>query len=817
MWLLDVRKFQLRFFDNIDNAPPFAALSHCWEANEVTFADLRDPDKAARKAGHLKLRRACQTAEGLGLQWLWADTVCINRSSSAELTESVNSSFRWYRQCQVCIVHLSDYPSNEQQPADVKTTLSRCRWVRRAWTLQELIAPSKVQFYDENWVCIGSKDSLIPVLSEITRIDTAALEDPECLFDFSVGRRMSWAAKREARHVEDIAYALVGLFGVSLPVLYGEGRRAFIKLQEEIMKETEDASLFAWKSHDDQKYRGLLAHSPSEFRHFASRPSTAPLKIRGDIFISSAGFTIEDHFGSHGAAQDVILALYGDEEPDKSPIGVIFKEWNDRWVRSTPQLILNLSSLPVDSTRRIRVKRDIDERTSGMISRAVTQGGNLHQRAAGISKQAPAPKREGTGESLAQPSYVTHPQSPRTGSSSIGRLVPNHYAKSVDTETIWSGIGTAPTVSLAPRGEPCNPSYIASTSAMTSPRIRCASPENIGCHAAAPVVEEELSIYNGTASECDDSGEDDMQLFMVPPPTQLQLDPDHTFATVKDELTEHALDEFPHYLSSNSYSKRAKKETTGSASKRRKSESFDAHVEIQKPTDLEDEDMVVVGYRKLCRPALACPFYRRNPAKYRECLKTAHLPDIKALKQHLWTDHRRPYFCSVCRTIFETAAACSDHVRRRECTEREEPEIEGITEDEVQGLAHKLNPSLSLQDRWFHIWDIVFPGEEHPLQPCLSGNLETLVCLLREFWAEHGEELTSEFLDARKMLEYSVQDEERNLKALYVTVLEQLIEKAVSRLGDGEVGATNIVTTWNVMDVVQGLRSQHTISFGATM
>jgi len=136
--------------------------------------------------------------------------------------------------------------------------------------IEELIAPTFVEFYDEAWNEIGSKLSLCEKISEVTSIDPAVLlgfDPTKC----TVAERMSWAASRSTTRIEDAAYSLMGLFKVFMPMLYGEGNRAFTRLQEEIMKQTEDYTIFAWKaSFLNGRHRGILAHSPDEFLEHAN-------------------------------------------------------------------------------------------------------------------------------------------------------------------------------------------------------------------------------------------------------------------------------------------------------------------------------------------------------------------------------------------------------------------------------------------------------------------------------------------------------------------------------------------------------------------
>lgn len=149
--------------------------------------------------------------------------------------------------------------------------------------IEELIGPAIVKFYDSNWVGFGTKDDLCQQISDITGIDHHVLRgaDPTKL---TVAERMSWASERSTSRIEDIAYSLMGLFNVFMPMLYGEGNQTFIRLQEEIMKQSEDYTIFAWKSGESESLRhGLLAHSPSEFES----SSRSQARIQGTVQVLS--------------------------------------------------------------------------------------------------------------------------------------------------------------------------------------------------------------------------------------------------------------------------------------------------------------------------------------------------------------------------------------------------------------------------------------------------------------------------------------------------------------------------------------------------
>lgn len=254
----------LELVDFTKDVPPYAILSHTWKDQEVIFQDMNDLTKAAKKKGFTKIKATCNTALKAGYQYCWVDTCCIDKSSSAELSEAINSMFAWYQRSAVCIAYLSDL--NLDRDASLEEQLRQCRWFTRGWTLQELIAPHHVDFYDQSWHRFASKSELGAILSNITRIEEGVLRGEIRCDDVLIGKRMSWASGRTTTREEDIAYCLLGIFDVNMPLLYGEGPKAFTRLEEEIIKSSMDLSIFAWKSLDSsQHYSGLLAALPSEF------------------------------------------------------------------------------------------------------------------------------------------------------------------------------------------------------------------------------------------------------------------------------------------------------------------------------------------------------------------------------------------------------------------------------------------------------------------------------------------------------------------------------------------------------------------------
>jgi hypothetical protein len=216
-----------------EDLPPYAILSHIWgyDSEEVTFEDLVEGGSRQGKAGYDKIKFCGEQAARDGLQYFWVDSCCIKKSSDAELSEAINSMFRWYRCAAKCYVYLSDVSIKAFRSQE--SAFRDSRWFTRGWTLQELIAPATVQFFSKEGELLGDKESLKQQIYEITGIPLTALSGSP-LSSFSVEARMQWAAGRRTTRKEDRAYCLLGIFDVFMPPIYGEGENAFIRLQEAI-------------------------------------------------------------------------------------------------------------------------------------------------------------------------------------------------------------------------------------------------------------------------------------------------------------------------------------------------------------------------------------------------------------------------------------------------------------------------------------------------------------------------------------------------------------------------------------------------------
>ena len=225
-----------------EEIPEYAILSHTWGADEeeVTFKDLQE-GVGKRKSGYLKLEFCAEQARNDRIRNFWVDTCCIDKTNNVELNTAITSMFRWYQKAKKCYVYLCDVPRQRLTRGDCPdngdiwlSDFRECRWLTRGWTLQELLAPQVVEFYDKTGRRLGDKASLERHICEITGIPAKALRGRH-LSAFSVEERLSWSRSRKTKKPEDLAYSLAGVCGISLVPIYGEGGdKAMARLRREI-------------------------------------------------------------------------------------------------------------------------------------------------------------------------------------------------------------------------------------------------------------------------------------------------------------------------------------------------------------------------------------------------------------------------------------------------------------------------------------------------------------------------------------------------------------------------------------------------------
>ncbi|MCJ1422053.1 hypothetical protein MMC32_008422 [Xylographa parallela] len=306
LWLLNTSSYERRR----EASSKYAILSHRWTSHprigdEIDFQSLNpgalrghntglshhasdESDEDRARCPLCKIKGACAKAKGQSIDWLWVDTCCIDKMNAVEYTRAINSMFEYYRAATVCYGYLYDVAWLSNTPKELRFASKdpersgmASEWFERGWTLQELLAPHNMEFYDRKWTFMGAKKDLTEHLSHVTRIDKRYLLDSREIKKASLATRLSWMAGRTTGYVEDIAYSMLGILDVNMPAQYGEGAKAFMRLQRMLMESSTDDSIFAWTIPKEglKCYRvlgklelwnpsswGLLAPSPDCFR-----------------------------------------------------------------------------------------------------------------------------------------------------------------------------------------------------------------------------------------------------------------------------------------------------------------------------------------------------------------------------------------------------------------------------------------------------------------------------------------------------------------------------------------------------------------------
>jgi hypothetical protein len=301
MWLLsrsDHGGYRLTEFYDEGDVPPYAILSHrCLQpdAAEPTFQDLRE-GLGQEKLDYRKIVFCGDQAERDGLEYFWVDTCCINKENHTEHQHALRSMFHWYRRSEKCYVYLNDVRGSDTSiiPRSWDSEFHKSSWFTRGWTLQELLAPRSVEFFTYEGARLGSKILLAEQISKITRIPASALNG-RTLSQFSREERFGWSRSRETTIPEDRAYSLLGIFGVDMPIAYGEGAGGAIRRLEEAIERRNICirDIRLSDPRDDKKRieeakGGLLkdaycwALQTSEFQEWCSTEDSSILWIKGD-------------------------------------------------------------------------------------------------------------------------------------------------------------------------------------------------------------------------------------------------------------------------------------------------------------------------------------------------------------------------------------------------------------------------------------------------------------------------------------------------------------------------------------------------------
>jgi hypothetical protein len=359
MRLINTTTQTLDEFESADT-PPYAIVSHTWTNGEITYQDLAHERNAGKEAGYAKLDNGCKVAAAAGFDYLWLDTCCIDKTNNVELSEAINSMFQWYKNASICFAYLADVPESADPPA-ANSPFSRSKWFTRGWTLQELLAPSEVMFLANDWTEIGHKTAFVSLITEITGIPSDFLLG-EDLEHASIAMRLSWASCRKTTKAEDIAYCLLGIFDIQMPLLYGEREAgAFRRLQQEIMKTSDDQSIFAWMKDSPHKPLydssarqtfSLLAHSPASFRNSGNIVEAEAPVVSGYL----DGIRTPTVFNNKG----LHLSLPIIQKGDRRVLAIL--NCSDLGQETEQRIAIWLHDVSTNGGRYIRVKRQQFER-----------------------------------------------------------------------------------------------------------------------------------------------------------------------------------------------------------------------------------------------------------------------------------------------------------------------------------------------------------------------------------------------------------------------------------------------------------------------
>ncbi|KIK99527.1 hypothetical protein PAXRUDRAFT_30473 [Paxillus rubicundulus Ve08.2h10] len=318
----------------------YAIFSHRWGIGEPSFYEMSNKRCGGQVMptgpGFEKLLQFCEKARtDYGCAYVWSDTCCINKESSTDLEEAIRSMYRWYADADICIVYLARSSSVDDFTMEP--------WFARGWTLQELLAPKKMRFYGKEWTPIfpsanagregaleeydlsgehpdlsndKENELLLGALAEVTGIPVFDLRDfrPGCNRVF---QKMIWTSKRRTTRIEDVAYSLLGIFDVTMPIAYGEGNRAFYRLMEVIAQRCDEPGFFAWAG-PHSRYSNVFPLSPASYGRLDSQMvstlARADLFACGDLafVITKSGLSV------------TLLLLLLDEYPSVSENGDVF-------------------------------------------------------------------------------------------------------------------------------------------------------------------------------------------------------------------------------------------------------------------------------------------------------------------------------------------------------------------------------------------------------------------------------------------------------------------------------------------------------------
>lgn len=705
---------------------PYATLSDPYSA--PGHDGLHPFDSAALQGMSQQaiIDKACHLALHKGLNHIWIESVCVNRDSRADVSEAINSGWKYFQSAALCLVYLPDLPCRTSQPDE--ETLGLSRYWSRAWSLQELVFASRICFYDSRWHLRGdtSSEGFSSLLSRVMGIDGDVLAKRKSVREISIARRMSWGGGRISPRAEDLSYALLGIFGIRMPIAYGEGEEsAFRRLQEEILRTTSDMTLFAWTSLDDTLPRGIFARSIEEFRSFGQTElASAPFHLDGFATLTSQGVLIRGKCLEQNGDLFLDLGMQQNEHSHAKRCGILIRKspygTYHRVSSSMTQMVLADESAKF--MQLIVEAGDVStaETSNDQYPAHIPPPWNLasRQKESDSSSNETVEMSNSCYVSSDDSCFATNESSTFHHSPQPRSLINSPLPEGNDID--WVNLGESWTSSgrLGPFHQESDQmsaeesDYDASMFFTKEATAKTSSP-------VGKIAEASNEVISGSAVSSNEMGatsEDGIS----PPQTGNLGD-----ATLAGHLARQAVRHFRKARQIN-----ARKIETQKARGNKKKESIGSR---------RHETSVTKRRRNITQPTdFACPFFVNNPWEHLNCLRDDALNTMSDVRGHLWRSHRVPYHCPICIQTFVSATGRDEHILKRECSLKEYPTFLGVTQDQ-EDLIQRTQDISGGRYQWFAIWRILFPKQHRkPKSGLLNDTIGAEICEFRAWYKSRG-------------------------------------------------------------------------------
>ncbi|KAK1487824.1 hypothetical protein CTAM01_11670 [Colletotrichum tamarilloi] len=695
----------------------YAILSHVYSTPGHDEWDAYDsaslPDNISRKA---VIDNACLLARQNGLDYIWIDSLCIDKNSFDEVSHAINSLSEYFQNARICFVYLFDLPCCP--PYECAKTWKKSLFWNRSWSLQELLFPKRIYFYDCNWHLRGDTSSLAfqSFLERVTGIEDIPRDTSRPIHSFSVARKMSWAAGKKDTRGEDSSYALLGIFGVTLPIIYGEGKQlAFRNLQGAILDKTGDMSLFAWTSFDGSIPRGIFANSADEFSWFGrTKFAGVPFKNARTFTISRSRDGVVVEGNCIVESEDTIFLDLGNGARLRSydyllaqRCGILIRRGvSGIYHRVQPSAIQTASA--TEHAKAMRITIDAGDFTNGSVK--ATRFNHLRNsktRTRSISNKNTVLSIDGipiqddpssTGSPLQQRAPVDDSEKNCAGSMREEKSPTIEHQRNQSEEAGQTSVKQECILDAIPTG--LDPDTFVEPSS-----ARAVTPESLDDNTAGS------STKAATATSA-------KQSFA----SYRALADDNILVKSLARKAHKSFKTYQHIVSHDTgrEKRRSKTNTLPITSGRRGSRKSQRRDIRARSTEF------------------ACPLFVDSPWEHLQCLRVDALITMSDVKDHIWTAHRIPYNCPVCAHTFCNASLRDKHIISRGCESSGEAIFGGVTEDQDYLIA-RTQQLPGRKKQWFAVWKILNSSttQQPPKSPFLSDTMGSEVAYFRNFYQSY--------------------------------------------------------------------------------